>query len=314
MSFQMNYSRLASLTCCAGLALLTTAAACAQSSSMGTPSGSTSSTGSTSSRGASSSASLSKSDQNVLQELARANLAEIDLGRLAVAKTQNPQVKNYAQRMVDDHQKALQDVTQFAQAHNVTLPSEPDMKHRDLHKQLDALSGERFDQQYMARSGTAEHRALHGRLLQAQRTVSDADLKALVMRIEPVVDQHMQMAREVNTKAGAASSTGGSGTTGTTGSSSNSPSGTPGRTPREPPPIPSTIRPLPPHQIQVWPAELRPAPWQAGQMSSPVPGEPGLASSPHAREPCVASPGAVALCSFFGSMWILLQGLAVVGL
>jgi hypothetical protein len=45
------------------------------------------------------------------------------------------------------------------------------------------------------------------------------------------------------------------------------------------PPMPSTIRPVPPHLGQAEPS-MRPLPWHCGQISSPVPGVPGAASSP----------------------------------
>lgn len=58
---------------------------------------------------------LNKADQKIVMDMARANMAEIEAGKLAVSKTQNAEVKTFAQQMIDDHTKALNDVKQLAQ-------------------------------------------------------------------------------------------------------------------------------------------------------------------------------------------------------
>src|ERR1700739_4305404 len=73
---------------------------------------------------------LSKGDKRILTELAQANLDEISVGKIAEDKAQSPDVKAFAQQMVDDHSKGLQAVQQVAQSKEVTLPSEPDRKHQ----------------------------------------------------------------------------------------------------------------------------------------------------------------------------------------
>jgi len=54
-------------------------------------------------------------DQDFLKKAVIANLAEIELGRLATQKAQNPEVKQFAQMMVDGHTKALDELKQLAQ-------------------------------------------------------------------------------------------------------------------------------------------------------------------------------------------------------
>src|SRR5437868_5338811 len=57
-------------------------------------------------------ASLSKGDQKALVGMAQANMAEVAAGKLAQSKSQNDQVKSFAQQMIDDHTKALTEVQQ----------------------------------------------------------------------------------------------------------------------------------------------------------------------------------------------------------
>lgn len=143
-------------------------------------------------------ATLSRSDQKMVKDMAMANLAEIETGRMAQTKSQNEQVKNFAQQMIDDHTKALEEVRQLAQTKGVTLPSTLDRAHKAKADKLAALSGDAFDRAYMAQAGVADHKKTHGMLTKAQGRAKDPDIKALVTRMTPTVDQHLNAAKELH--------------------------------------------------------------------------------------------------------------------
>lgn len=169
-------------------------------------------------------AQLVKPDQRLLIGLAQANLAEIEAARLAQDKTQNQEVKNFAQQMINDHTKALQEVQQLAQARGVTLPTEADARHKRMAQRLSGLSGDAFDRRYLAQSGVADHKKTHALLERVQARAKDAELKALAARLQPTVDQHLnsvqQLSATVAKGAGKTDSAGASGTQGTQGSGS----------------------------------------------------------------------------------------------
>src|SRR5258706_935836 len=48
-------------------------------------------------------ADISDADGGAMKKLASANLHEIEAGKLAASKAQNPQVKQFGQKMADDH-------------------------------------------------------------------------------------------------------------------------------------------------------------------------------------------------------------------
>lgn len=87
--------------------------------------------------------------QQFIKKAAVANMAEIQLGQLAGTKAESPDVKQFAQMMVDQHTKALEELRQVATASNVALPTELDKKHQKLHDKLSKLSGHEFDREYM---------------------------------------------------------------------------------------------------------------------------------------------------------------------
>lgn len=179
----------------------------------GTQAGSSTASG-TGTMGASS---LSRADQKMVKDMAMANLAEIEAGRMAQTKSQNEQVKNFAQQMIDDHTKALSEVQQLAQAKGVALPTELDRTHKRRADKLASLSGDAFDRAYMSQSGVADHKKTHGLLRQAQTRAKDPDVKALAARTMPIVDQHLNSAQQLHKDTARGSGA----TQGTTGSSTD---------------------------------------------------------------------------------------------
>lgn len=140
--------------------------------------------------------SLNKTDLQIIAAMARANMAEIEAGKLALANGQSAEVKTYAQLMIDDHTKALGDVTALAQNKGVTLPSAPDAKHKAMAAKLSRLKGDKFDQAYMKQAGVADHKQVHAMLKKDQARAKDPDVKALAAKMLPTVEQHLQAASD----------------------------------------------------------------------------------------------------------------------
>jgi len=220
------------LHCLAGAAALallfggTNAMAQASTSTQPETSGASSSQSQTSGASAQQSgkSTLSRADQNIMRDLAQANLSEIETGKVALQKSNNDQVKTYAQKMIDDHTQAQKDLEQLAQAKGVTLPTEPDNKHQSELKKLSSLEGEKFDKRYLSQGGLSDHRNTHRLLERAQSRATDPDLKALVSKVEPVVSQHLTMAKDLQSgkSSTSGSSMGPAGTSSTPSSSSGS--------------------------------------------------------------------------------------------
>lgn len=141
---------------------------------------------------------VSEKDQKMMRDMAHANLAEIEAGKLALSKSQNDEVKKFAQKMVDDHTKSQQELQQVAQSKGVTLPTEPDAKHQKMAKKLGTLSGDEFDRVYMQQGGVDDHKKTHRLVKNAQSDAKDADLKSLAGKTEPVVQEHLTMAQQLH--------------------------------------------------------------------------------------------------------------------
>lgn len=137
---------------------------------------------------------LNKVDQQIVVAMARANMAEIEAAKLALANSGTAEVKAYAQQMIDDHTKALNDVTTLAQNKGVALPTEVDAKHKAMAAKLARLKGEKFDRSYMAQAGVADHKQVHSMLKKDHARARDPDVKALAAKMLPTVEQHLHAA------------------------------------------------------------------------------------------------------------------------
>jgi putative membrane protein len=140
---------------------------------------------------------LNKADQKVVAELARANIAEIEAARLALARSHNPQVKAYAQQMIDDHTKALNDIRRLAQDKGVNVPGNADARHKAQAKTLGKLQGASFDKAYMSQAGVRDHTRVHEALEKHHARVKDQDLKAFIAKMLPTVEQHLHHATQM---------------------------------------------------------------------------------------------------------------------
>ncbi|MDB5828384.1 MAG: hypothetical protein JWQ73_2604 [Variovorax sp.] len=141
---------------------------------------------------------LSRADEGMLKDIAQANAAEIAAGKLALEKSQNADVKKFAQMMVDDHTKGLGDVQALAQSKGFEAPNDPDIKHKAMAVELKALSGKTFDTQYVKQSGVSDHEATAKLLQKTQSTAKDLEVKALATKMLPIVQGHLEHARTMS--------------------------------------------------------------------------------------------------------------------
>src|SRR5512142_524731 len=129
MARTTNNFRLSALSLClglAGLGLATGAAAQTSSPSAGATTGSTTGSATTGSMAKS----VPSSDKSFAEHAAIGGLAEVEMGKLAQQKAASDQVKEFGQRMVDDHSKANDELKQVASSKGLTLPTDLDAKHK----------------------------------------------------------------------------------------------------------------------------------------------------------------------------------------
>jgi putative membrane protein len=215
-----NSKHLAVATTLAGLLALAPALA---AQNQGTTSGSntTGSSGSGMSK-SSSSASSSKSsskktsgtDSTFVKNAAVGGMEEVQLGQMAAQKASNPEVKNFGQRMVDDHTKANSQLQQIAAQKGMTVPAAlPASKRKDIDR-LTRLNGAAFDRTYMSMM-VQDHKKDVSEFQKAAKSAKDADIKSFASTTLPTLQDHLKMAQSISSslsksKSGSSSSKSGS--------------------------------------------------------------------------------------------------------
>jgi putative membrane protein len=138
-------------------------------------------------------------DSMFMRTAALDGMAEVEHGKLAAQNAASGEVKQFGQRMVDDHGKANTELKGLASQKNVTLPAELDAKHKAMHDKLSKLNGAAFDGAYMAHMATAHKEAVA--LFQREaKSGSDADLRAFAEKTLPTLQEHLKMAQDLSAK------------------------------------------------------------------------------------------------------------------
>jgi putative membrane protein len=90
---------------------------------------------------------LEQEDKTFVREAATGGMAEVELSKIA-QKSENADVKRFADRMVEDHTKANEQLTSIATGLGVQMPKTLDSEHERMREKLQTLHGKAFDDQY----------------------------------------------------------------------------------------------------------------------------------------------------------------------
>ena len=148
-----------------------------------------------------------KGTQEFVKHAAQGGTAEVALGKMAADKAADPDVKQFAQRMVDDHSKANDEITNLATSKGIQAPTNPAAKEQALMDRLGKLSGPEFDKAYMQAMVT-DHDHDVSEFQKYSRSGSDPELKAWAAKTLPTLEEHQQMAKQTAAKVGAGTQTG----------------------------------------------------------------------------------------------------------
>jgi putative membrane protein len=143
-------------------------------------------------------------DAQIASIVVTANQVDIDAGKLAQSRSRNDAVKTFAQLMVTDHTAVNKSAVELVTKLKVTPQDNPTSqslkaggeKHR---AHLQTLDGAAFDKAYV------EHEVLyHQQVLDAvDKTLipgaTNAELKALLVKVRPAFVAHLEHAKHLQT-------------------------------------------------------------------------------------------------------------------
>jgi len=140
-------------------------------------------------------------DTKFLEEANQGNVDEIELAQLALKKTQNDDVKNFAQKMVHDHNMLIENLKPFADEAGKQAPSHPSLATEAEKVKLDMLTGESFDKAYIKAMVEDHHKDLQAFRAEIKSTGYPA-FRSAVEQGEQVVLEHLEMINQIAKKNG----------------------------------------------------------------------------------------------------------------
>jgi putative membrane protein len=140
---------------------------------------------------------VEEADAKFTTQAAVGGMAEVELGKMALEKSSNPQVKEFATMMVKDHGMANTELTAIAKQKNITLPSTVDDEHKKKMDELSKKAGADFDKAYVS-AMVDGHKSTLKLLEDESRDGNDADLKSFAAKTAPIVQSHLVMINKIN--------------------------------------------------------------------------------------------------------------------
>jgi len=130
-------------------------------------------------------------DKTFIKDASEGSLAEVNFAKLALEKSKDPNVREFAQKMITDHEKLIADMKPFAAKYHVTPSGTPIMDHAK-YQELKMKSGTDFDRAYVE-AMVKDHNDDLQKFIDEENKTSDPDLKATVQKGEQVVKHHTEM-------------------------------------------------------------------------------------------------------------------------
>jgi putative membrane protein len=141
-------------------------------------------------------ANMAAQDRNFLMDAAMGGMLEVELGRVATQRGTSDAVKQFGQRMVDDHSKANTELMSLASSKGITLPTTLDEKHQEQVTKMSGLSKAEFDRTY-AKVMVSDHEKDVSEFEKESTKGVDPDLKAFASKTLPTLQEHLQLARSL---------------------------------------------------------------------------------------------------------------------
>ena len=143
-------------------------------------------------------------DHSFMVKAAQGGMAEVELGQLAQQNAQSQQVKDFGQRMVNDHSKANDELKQLASQQGVSLPATLDAKDQATKQRLSKLHGAAFDKAYM-QDMVMDHKKDIAEFKHEASAGNDQGVKDWASKTLPTLESHLQQAEKVAPSVGAQS-------------------------------------------------------------------------------------------------------------
>jgi len=143
------------------------------------------------------------SPQAFTEQAAVIGRAEVEIGKVALTNAADPQVREYAERMVKDHTQAAEKLGKIAAKEGLQVPQTLDGEHQALKQRLSGLKGAAFDREYAKAMASGHDKAVTLFEAASQAIAMPDDLKEFAAATLPTLEQHRDLAHSLHQKEGA---------------------------------------------------------------------------------------------------------------
>lgn len=145
---------------------------------------------------------MSTADQHFVRTLAEEDHSEIDLARLAMKKSTNSKVQDYANSKILAADPSMeQQARSIAQQDNEKIPNATNKMQKNEYDKLAKLSGTEFDKEYMKYEAWKQEKDL-GSVRHEITSTNNQTVKDYARKEEPPVKQAAQSARQIASSLG----------------------------------------------------------------------------------------------------------------
>ena len=139
---------------------------------------------------------LTKEDRDFFEDAAQGGLFEVKLGQVVVKQGASEDVKQFAQRMIDDHSRANQELSRLAAKKQMPMPTAIETRDQALYDKLAKLEGAKFDDAYMD-AMRKDHDQVVADFRKQASDGQDPDLQKFAQKTLPTLEEHDRMARDL---------------------------------------------------------------------------------------------------------------------
>jgi len=140
-------------------------------------------------------------DSTFVKKAAIGNAYEVKLGEIAAKEATHTEVREFGQKMVKDHTRALDALKKAARAAKIDVPDELDKHHQQQVDRFARFDGKDFDSAYV-RSMIYDHEEDAALFEKATKELKNSDLRKYAESTLPVVREHLKRIRKIGDTLG----------------------------------------------------------------------------------------------------------------
>jgi putative membrane protein len=131
---------------------------------------------------------LKRGDRAFIEKAAKTSMSEVSISRVAASRTSNPEVRRFAQMMIEDHESAIEQLTSLAGTYGVSLPAKDPRPEK-----WEKRDAKNFDREYLEQM-IDDHENVVKAFEKHAKDGEDPETVAYARKHLPKMQQHLQHA------------------------------------------------------------------------------------------------------------------------